>query len=198
MSARTIFVFGSNLAGKHAGGAARHAFDQRGAIWGQGEGLQGESYALPTMSAGFQPLPLDQIAGHVTAFLEVARARPELTFQVTAVGCGIAGFTPDQIGPMFEGAPGNCELPGEFVAALEEAREGAPPPQPLPASPGERGYGIVYRPDETNHCPGCGRTHWHVGRSSAECAFCATALPLAEGGMTGSGTFHRPNYDEAA
>lgn len=196
MTARPVFVFGSNLAGKHAGGAARHAFDKRGAIWGQGIGLQGESYALPTMNADFRPLPLEEIAGHVTDLLTFARSRPDLTFQVTAVGCGIAGFHPDQIGPMFRGAPENCELPTEFVDAL--AREDAAPPQPLRASPGERGYGIVYRPDETNHCPGCGRTHWHVGRSSAECAFCATALPLAEGGMTGSGVFHRPNYDEAA
>jgi hypothetical protein len=114
VSAARIFVFGSNLAGKHAGGAARHALDSCGAVWGQGEGLQGESYALPTMDADFRPLPLSVIAGHVAAFLEVARARPELRFQVTAVGCGIAGFNPSQIGSMFAGFPANCDMPPEF------------------------------------------------------------------------------------
>lgn len=54
-----------------------------------------------------------------------------------------------------------------------------------------RGYHVVYRPHETNHCPGCGRSHWIVGRLLAECAFCATALPLADGGMTGVGLFRR-------
>ncbi len=115
---RRIMVFGSNHGGKHAGGAARHAFDNLGAIWGQGEGLQGHSYALPTMSADFVPLPLDQIRKHIETFLAFAQGRPDLSFQVTPVGCGIAGFTPDQIGPMFAAAPENCILPGEFVAAI--------------------------------------------------------------------------------
>ncbi|MDR7257836.1 hypothetical protein J2X47_002016 [Sphingomonas sp. BE270] len=115
MSALPVFVFGSNLGGKHAGGAARHALDERGAVWGQGEGLQGESYALPTMDADFRPLPLDAIAAHVSTFLDFARARNDLVFQVTAVGCGIAGFKPAEIGPMFAGAPENCALPVEFM-----------------------------------------------------------------------------------
>jgi hypothetical protein len=66
--------------------------------------------------------------------------------------------------------------------------------------PAQRGYFAVYHSGEVNHCPGCGRTHWHVGRLSAECAFCGTALMLAETGMTGAGLFqrHRVHLDEAA
>jgi hypothetical protein len=60
------------------------------------------------------------------------------------------------------------------------------------------GYRLVYRPRENNHCPGCGQTHWIVGRSTAECAFCATALPLQDGGATGTGTFRRSTTDLAA
>jgi hypothetical protein len=58
--------------------------------------------------------------------------------------------------------------------------------------PAVRGYHAVYREHQVNHCPGCGRTHWYVGRLLAECGFCATALPLAEGGMRGAGVLHRP------
>lgn len=57
--------------------------------------------------------------------------------------------------------------------------------------PARRGYYVVYRPDEVNHCPGCGRSHWLIGRSLAECGFCATALPLLDGGMNGTGLFRR-------
>jgi hypothetical protein len=64
--------------------------------------------------------------------------------------------------------------------------------------PAARGFHVVYRPGEINHCPGCGRTHWHVGRLSAECGFCGAALALAETGMTGAGLFRYPRLDEAA
>ena len=60
-------------------------------------------------------------------------------------------------------------------------------------NPAARGYYAAYRPHEVNHCPGCGRSHWLVGRALAECAFCATALPLLDGGMNGVGLF-RPGY----
>ena len=66
-----------------------------------------------------------------------------------------------------------------------------------PADPALRGFHILYRRDEINHCPGCGRTHWYVGRLSAECGFCGTALALADTGMTGTG-LHRPHFEEAA
>ncbi|MDP8993423.1 MAG: hypothetical protein M3N07_00325 [Pseudomonadota bacterium] len=61
----------------------------------------------------------------------------------------------------------------------------------FPHDPSRRGYHVVYREDEVNRCPGCGRSHWYVGRLSAECGFCATALPLADTGALGAGTLRR-------
>ena len=66
------------------------------------------------------------------------------------------------------------------------------------ADPRMRGFHAVYRKDEINHCPACGRTHWYIGRLSAECGFCGTAMMLAETGMTGTGLLNRPHFDEAA
>ena len=83
-----IFVFGSNLAGAHGGGAALLAYRKFGAIWGQGVGLQGQSYGIPTMQGG-----VETIAPYVDEFIEFAKAHPELTFFVTKIGCGIAGFS---------------------------------------------------------------------------------------------------------
>ena len=108
---RRIFVFGSNRLGIHGAGAARCAREEHGAQHGVGEGLTGESYALPTCSAPGVPLRLVDVAHHVRVFLAYAKANPEMTFAVTKVGCGIAGFTPGQIAPLFKGAPANCELP---------------------------------------------------------------------------------------
>ena len=82
-----VFVFGSNLAGSHGGGAAWTAYNKFGAIWGQGVGMQGQSYAIPTMQGG-----VDTIAPYVDEFIEYARTHPEKKFLVTAIGCGIAGF----------------------------------------------------------------------------------------------------------
>ena len=64
--------------------------------------------------------------------------------------------------------------------------------------PRGRGYHIIYRPNETNHCPGCGGSHWLIGRLMAECAFCSTALPLLEPGMNGAGMIRRPVRADAA
>lgn len=114
-----IFVFGSNLAGRHGKGAALFAVENRGAIYGQGEGLQGQSYGIPTKDAQIETLPLEAVAEHVARFIECARSRPDLRFQVTAIGCGLAGFTPEQIAPLFRDAPANCDLPDEFRAVLE-------------------------------------------------------------------------------
>ena len=109
-----IFVFGSNLAGRHGKGAALHARKHHGAIYGQGEGLQGESYAIPTKDARLRSLPLDLIRLHVSRFINCARYRPDLTFRLTPIGCGLAGYTPEQIGPMFAVVPPNVILPDEF------------------------------------------------------------------------------------
>lgn len=91
-----IFVFGSNLRGIHAGGAARIALNKFGAIMGQGVGLQGQSYAIPTMQGG-----VETIKPYVDEFIAFAREHRELTFLVTRIGCGIAGFTDWQIAPLF-------------------------------------------------------------------------------------------------
>ena len=91
-----VFVFGSNLAGAHGGGAALLAYRKFGAIWGQGVGLQGQSYGIPTMHGG-----VDAIKPYVDEFIEFAKTRPDLTFLVTRVGCGIAGFTNEEISPLF-------------------------------------------------------------------------------------------------
>ncbi|WP_455233109.1 A1S_2505 family phage non-structural protein [Geopseudomonas aromaticivorans] len=118
MARRSIFVFGSNLAGRHGRGAALHARRHHGAIYGQGEGLQGNAYAIPTKGPRIQTLPLPVIAGHVQRFLCFAREHPELDFEVTAIGCGLAGYTPAQIAPLFHDAPANCFLPREFHELL--------------------------------------------------------------------------------
>ena len=116
-----VFVFGSNLAGRHGKGAALYARQHYGAVYGQGDGLQGRSYAVPTKDASIRTLPLDDIAQHVSRFLAFADANPRLRFQVTAIGCGLAGYTPAQIAPLFRGAPGNCTLPEEFIEVLARA-----------------------------------------------------------------------------
>lgn len=111
-----IFVFGSNLAGMHAGGAARIAYERFGAIWGQGVGIQGQSYAIPTMQGG-----VDTIKPYVDDFIKLAREWDQNTFYVTRVGCGIAGFTDEEIAPLFADALElyNVRLPESFVKIIE-------------------------------------------------------------------------------
>ena len=94
-----IFVFGSNLRGMHGGGAAYIAHRKFGAIMGQGVGLQGQSYAIPTMQGG-----VETIKPYVDEFIEFAKEHQDLTFLVTRIGCGIAGFTDDEISPLFKAA----------------------------------------------------------------------------------------------
>ncbi|MFH8250020.1 hypothetical protein ACH3VR_06615 [Microbacterium sp. B2969] len=108
-----VFVFGSNSSGAHGGGAARFAYDRFGAVWGQSEGLQGQSYGIDTMS-GLRVF--EEQAGR---FLVFAQEHSELRFLVTEVGCGIAGYTPDQVAGFFRGASDNVVLPESFVAVLE-------------------------------------------------------------------------------
>lgn len=110
-----VFVFGSNLAGRHGAGAARVARKRYGAITGQAEGHMGRCYAIPTKDASFQPLSLAQIRRNVLRFLGRASIatinRPETIYVVTRVGCGLAGYTDELIAPMFVSAPSNCFLP---------------------------------------------------------------------------------------
>jgi hypothetical protein len=109
-----IFVFGSNLAGRHKKGAALHALKHCGAITGKGQGIQGDSYAIPTMDARLKPLPLTTIKGYVDDFLAFANEWPDMNFWVTPIGCGLAGYRPVQIAWMFADAPENCHIPTEF------------------------------------------------------------------------------------
>jgi hypothetical protein len=109
-----IFVFGSNLAGRHGKGAALHARQHHGAVYGNGIGRQGMSYAIPTKDTNMRALPLDVIHDHVRDFIEYAHAHRSLVFLVTAIGTGLAGYAHEQIAPMFRGAPGNCLLPDEW------------------------------------------------------------------------------------
>lgn len=107
-----VFVFGSNAEGHHGAGAARVAHDSFGAVWGEGRGHHGQTYAIDTMSG------LERIADEARTFLEYAREHPELTFLLTPVGCGIAGYTPAQIAPLFRGAPDNVAMPQSFLEHL--------------------------------------------------------------------------------
>lgn len=111
-----VFVFGSNLAGMHGGGAARVARLRFGAVMGKGVGIQGRSYAIPTMQGG-----TETIRPYVNDFIAYAKEHPELTFLVTPIGCGIAGFEPEDIAPLFEKASNveNIWLPNSFWEVLE-------------------------------------------------------------------------------
>lgn len=103
-----ILVFGSNLAGQHGAGAALYAAQRHAACYGVGEGPTGSAYALPTKDRNIRTLPLTDIREAVVRFLEYAWAHPELKFKVTRVGCGLAGYTDDDIAPMFDTVPPNC------------------------------------------------------------------------------------------
>lgn len=109
-----IFVFGSNLAGRHGKGAALEARKNWGAIYGQGVGLQGRSYAIPTKDERLRTLPLEAINSYVIDFIRFARYNWDFRFLVTRIGCGLAGYQDADIGPMFRYAPSNCALPGEW------------------------------------------------------------------------------------
>ena len=111
LSQNEIFVFGSNLAGKHIGGAARQAYQNFGAHWGAGNGLTGQCYAIPTMHGGIKV-----VAPYIEEFIKYASEHPELKFLVTKIGCGVAKFRPEHIAPLFAQAKDltNVYLPAEF------------------------------------------------------------------------------------
>lgn len=113
-----IFVFGSNLEGKHGGGAAKLAMDW-GAVWGKGVGLYGQTYAIPTMQGG-----VETIKPYTDEFINFAKKHPELKILVTEIGCGIAGFTVREIAPLFKDAidQENIFLPERFYNELTDNR----------------------------------------------------------------------------
>jgi len=108
-----VFVFGSNAAGLHAAGAAALAHERFGAVWGQGHGLHGQSYAINSMSG------LSVLQHEARRFVDFAAEHPELRFLVTEIGCGIAGYTPTEVAPFFAGVGANVVLPERFAAELE-------------------------------------------------------------------------------
>ena len=118
LASKEIFVFGSNLQGAHGGGAARMAYEEFGAVWGKGVGLYGQSYAIPTMQGG-----VETIKPYVDDFLQFAIVHNKLDFLVTEIGCGIAGFTPQEIAPLFfkviENDIRNVYLPESFYLVYE-------------------------------------------------------------------------------
>jgi len=108
-----VMVFGSNREGRHYGGAAHAAWHQFGAVWGIGEGHQGQTYAIPSMGS------LHELEHAATTFLAFARSHPELEFLLTPVGTGIARKAPQEVAPLFRGAPNNVIMPRAFAEVLE-------------------------------------------------------------------------------
>lgn len=125
---REIFVFGSNLAGRHGKGAALFAKQHHGAVYGQGMGFQGSSYAIPTKDRNLKILPLEEIQKYIHEFLAFAMMFQQLTFNVTRIGCGLAGYTDTDIAPMFKHAPKNCILPKGWRDIESQAFNTAPSP----------------------------------------------------------------------
>jgi hypothetical protein len=111
----TVFVFGSNMAGRHGKGAALHARRYFKAKLGVGIGRTGDSYAIPTKDGSLRVLPLDRIQNYVKEFIAYANSNPSIPFLVTRIGCGLAGYTDAEIGPLFSEAPQNCQLPEEWL-----------------------------------------------------------------------------------
>ena len=110
-----IFVFGSNEAGIHGAGAARFAWQKFGAVMGEAFGLYGKSFAIPTKDINIETLPLHNISQYVQSFLIIAKKRSDLTFYVTEIGCGLAGYKPKDIAPFFRNIPQNVILPKRFI-----------------------------------------------------------------------------------
>lgn len=106
-----IFVFGSNLAGRHGKGSAKEALLHHGAKYGVGVGRVGRSYAIPTKDHNLRVMPISEIERYVTEFLDHARNKPEDTFNVVRIGCGLAGYRDHMIAPLFADAPENVNLP---------------------------------------------------------------------------------------
>ena len=114
-----VFVFGSNLAARHGGGAAKLAADKYGASAKVSEGISGKSYAIPTKDAKITTLPLETIKAAVVTFIAHAQANPEVDFFMTRIGCVLAGYSNAEIAPMFIGAPSNIDFPQEWKEFIE-------------------------------------------------------------------------------
>lgn len=114
-----IFVFGSNLAGRHGAGAAKFARDYLGANYGVSAGITGRCYALPTKDVYIQTLPIDHIQVNIELFVSIAMLFDAKTFYVTKVGCGLARYKDSEIAPLFKGSPSNCKFHLDWKEYLE-------------------------------------------------------------------------------
>lgn len=110
-----IFVFGSNLAGRHGKGSAKDAARNYGAEYGVGVGRTGNAYGIPTKDGNLEVLPLDTIGVFISVFLDYASIHSQLEFQIVDIGCGLAGYKPEDIAPFFRGAPKNCHFLGKLA-----------------------------------------------------------------------------------
>jgi hypothetical protein len=115
---KRIFVFGSNEAGRHGKGAALVAYKKHGARYGSSYGHVGNSFAIPTKDQELDPIELCRIRQYVQGFLAYAEGHPELTFQVTCIGCGLAGYQDEQIAPLFRSATRNCLFDDKWFPIL--------------------------------------------------------------------------------
>lgn len=161
-STRPVFVFGSNLAGRHGAGSALEARRNHGAVLGQGIGMQGNAYGIPTKDAKLVVLPIPVIAAHVLDFLNHARNDPGRVYQLVAIGCGLASYMPRDIAPLFAEASDNCELPSEFQREL--ARNQAPPRWQSWHLPTTRPLPSQLVGLEFEHVDGEGMTGAYIGR----------------------------------
>jgi hypothetical protein len=117
---KAIFVFGSNLSGVHGAGAARYALQKHGAVYGNGKGLMGTSYAIPTKDKNIESMSLREIKPYVSKFVKFTKDNPEMEFFVTRIGCVLAGYTDIQMAPMFKGAQ-NCSFAKEWKPFLTDS-----------------------------------------------------------------------------
>ena len=120
--AKRLFVFGSNESGIHGAGAAKAAMS-KGAIYGHSYGQAGDTWAIPTKDRDIKTMPLERIQKYVTGFLAYADGHPNLNFQVTRIGCGLAGYKDKDIAPMFVGAPKNCTFDEKWKPFLGDGYE---------------------------------------------------------------------------
>jgi hypothetical protein len=118
---------GATKAGRHGRGAAKYALQHHGAVYGQGVGLQGQSYAIPTKDENLNTLPLTKIRPHIDEFLLFAEQHPHDEFNVTRIGCGLAGYKDKDIAPMFLNAPKNCFFSPEWIMAMGDFKYGKQP-----------------------------------------------------------------------
>jgi hypothetical protein len=128
---KDVFVFGSDLGGRHTGGDALVALREHRAVYGRGVGLQGRSYAIPVWDEQGKLMPIAVIARYVNAFLRFAEIHREMTFHVSRIGCTRGAYRDDQIAPLFRGALSNCRLPPGWRRIIE--RHAAAGHEPKPA-----------------------------------------------------------------